>query len=240
MKLPSDIQNRRGRNEKVNFLSNLIFLFLSLFSIAVRQPMSQVILPAIAHELPAEPIELQSKGLANMEQPPKPPRKIPLNPTVEDEQARKCLSATSNTAPAVTDKPPPLPGNRPATNNEFSSSQPAPPLAPELLPRQAPDNTTPKTTSNAPDLPPRNTVPNRWSGGPFLRTPQSNNKPNEFLYTRDSHKMIVYFVPFPKPIDAPDDMPQVCFSASQLRSKNLTFSALLNLHTTSTTLAQTC
>ncbi|PQE19418.1 secreted protein [Rutstroemia sp. NJR-2017a BBW] len=170
--------------------------------------MSQVILPAVAYELPAESIELPIKLVANMEQPPKVPSKTPLNPTVEDEQARESLSVTSNTGPAVTDKPPPLPGNRPATNNESSSNQPAPSLAPELPPRQVPDTTTQNTTSNAPDLPPRNTVPNRWSRGPFLRTPQSDNKPNEFLYTRDSHKMIVYFVPFPKPIDAPDDMPQ--------------------------------
>ncbi|PQE24872.1 secreted protein [Rutstroemia sp. NJR-2017a BVV2] len=170
--------------------------------------MSQVILPAIAYELPAEPIGLPTKCVANMEQPPKVPSKTPLNPTVEDEQTTESSFTMSNSAPAVTDKPPPLPGNRPGVNNESGSSQPAPPLAPELPPRQVPDTTTQNTTSNAPDLPPRNTVPNRWFGGPFLRTPQSNNKPNEFLYTRDSHKMIMYFIPFPKPIDAPDDMPQ--------------------------------
>ncbi|KAM3078048.1 hypothetical protein ACMFMG_002650 [Clarireedia jacksonii] len=185
--------------------------------------MSQLTLPAIAYELPAEPIEVPTKHVVVKEQPPKLPSKTPPNPTVEDERTPENYSIVRNSVRTGTDTPLPLPDSRPGIYNESGFTQPAPPAAPEVPPRPitrpaptpAPEvpprpipTTTTSTTPNAPDLPPRKPGPNQWSRGPPLRTPPSGNKPNEFHYTRDSHKMIVYFIPLPKPIAAPDDMPQ--------------------------------
>lgn len=174
------------------------------------------------YELPADPIESTPRPLTSsqtqqqqQQQPPPPPPLLPpRNPLAsspddneestirgvpgDDPSAiplplftrRSNSNLLSQTSANSTHNTTPTPSNRPPaptveSYETNSSDNPSP------LPRHRSDS----NTHTGPALPPRRI---------------SQHNPNEVYYTRDSHRVIAYLIPLPKPIDVSDaDFPQV-------------------------------
>ncbi|ATZ51615.1 hypothetical protein BCIN_07g02210 [Botrytis cinerea B05.10] len=174
------------------------------------------------YELPADPIESTPRPLTSsqtqqqqqQQQPPPPPPLLPpRNPLAsspddneestirgvpgDDPSAiplplftrRSNSNLLSQTSANSTHNTTPTPSNRPPaptveSYETNSSDNPSP------LPRHRSDS----NTHTGPALPPRRI---------------SQHNPNEVYYTRDSHRVIAYLIPLPKPIDVSDaDFPQ--------------------------------
>lgn len=172
----------------------------------------------IYYELPADPIETTHRPLTSPQpeiqsQSQQPPSLPPRNSSASSPDNH----ATIRGVPADDPSAVPLPLFTRRSNSNLLSQTSA----------NSTHNTTPTPSPNRPPIPtvesyetspsenpsslPRDRSDSSIHTGPALPPRRiSQHNPNEIYYTRDSHRVVAYLIPLPKPIDVSDaEFPQV-------------------------------
>ncbi|TGO84092.1 hypothetical protein BPOR_0551g00030 [Botrytis porri] len=166
----------------------------------------------IYYELPADAIEITPRPLTSsqaQQQPSLPPRK-PSTPSPDDNEQSTIRGVPGDDPSAI---PLPLFTRRSNSNllsqtsaNSTHSTTPTPsPSRPPIPTVESYDS----SFENPSPLPPDRSDPNIHTGPALPPRRISQHNPNEVYYTRDSHRVIAYLIPLPKPIDVSDaEFPQ--------------------------------
>ncbi|CAD6443676.1 70ce7523-c243-47da-943b-3bcfba5dca22 [Sclerotinia trifoliorum] len=168
----------------------------------------------VYYELPAEPVKISAKPQTQSQQqqqqsPSLPPRNPPA-PSVEDEESTIRGVPGDN----LTATPLPLFVRRSKSNLLSQSSENATTNTTSTTPPDRPNISTTEsyetnTSDNSPPLPGKRPNLNIHTGPSLPPRRISQYNPDEIHFTRDSHRVIAYLIPLPKPINVSDgDFPQ--------------------------------